>query len=115
MRGVLWLAFTGGCEFDLTDDDPTSYPTFGDSGGGLAQSGESCAITAECDAGLRCNGFVCTGGCIQDDECPEEFACATHTGSAQHTDYYDCYERCVVDDECKAGARCTSAGDCVRS
>src|SRR5687768_13562681 len=94
---ALWL---GGC---VIKDDPFD---------GQVEGGESCVEDIDCDAGLRCNGSVCTNGCIDDSECEPPFACGLPGGERTGAD--GCYERCVYDEECQAGYVCGASGECVQ-
>jgi hypothetical protein len=94
------LGVAAGCVFEL-DSDPFD---------GQVEAGHSCDEALDCDPGTRCNGEVCTPGCIDDDECDGTFACGVPWEERTGAD--GCFERCVYDDECKAGTLC-QVGDCV--
>jgi thiol-disulfide isomerase/thioredoxin len=75
--------------------------------------GSSCAITGACDTNLACAGnpeastSYCTGGCVNDTDCPPTMAC-TDTG-----DKKVCLERNFCDD-CKHDGQCRDGGRCVK-
>lgn len=72
----------------------------------------SCEWDLDCPVEQRCNGSVCTSGCIDDDECEPPFACGLPGDERTGSD--GCYERCLYDEECQAGYICSSNGDCVQ-
>ncbi|MEZ4240614.1 MAG: hypothetical protein R3F59_31570 [Myxococcota bacterium] len=96
---TLWAALLVGC---VLDDDPFD---------GRGEPGTSCNEDLDCDVGSRCDGTVCTTGCVDDDECEGVFACGVPWDEATGAD--GCYERCAEDLHCKAGYVCGRGGDCV--
>jgi len=61
-----------------------------------------CQQAEQCDGSLGCRGGACLP-CQNDAECPGQYACRTDWG---------CVPFCHDDEDCKAGATCTPAGEC---
>lgn len=70
----------------------------------------------DCDSGLATDTAGSHGVCRTNDDCPGAFACGDWTeGSVpERTSPDGCFERCMYDNDCKAGYRCdTGTGECV--